>query len=113
MAVSVYKIEDVVVIKPTDDIRVRTLVDFRKCLEEIIAGGADRIAINLSQVRYIDSSGIGLLSNFAKRLAALGRMVYLFSPARELADILEMTNINEIIPIYSNEAEFRLKIVDM
>jgi len=64
------------------------------------SGEAPRILVDLSDVEYLASIGIRLLTINAKSVASRkGRMV-LLQPTREVRDILEITGIPAIIPVY-------------
>lgn len=71
-------------------------VDFVRCC----AGQNMRILVDLSRVNYISSIGIPLLINSAKAVARRGGKMALFKPQKAVEEILELTGIPLIIPIY-------------
>jgi anti-anti-sigma factor len=60
------------------------------------------VLVDLSKVDYISSIGIPLLINSAKSLARHGGKMALLSPKKSVENILELTGIPLIIPIYEN-----------
>ena len=60
------------------------------------------ILVDLSRVDYISSIGIPLLINSAKSLARQGGKMALLKPQKAVENILELTGIAMIIPIYEN-----------
>jgi anti-sigma B factor antagonist len=100
METEVYPGKDLTIVKPRREIRVRSVVALRAVFEEQEKLGASKIAVDLSDVSYIDSSGIGLLLNFSKRLRAGGRMLYLFSPNDDIKAILYIAEIDEAVPFF-------------
>jgi anti-sigma B factor antagonist len=60
------------------------------------------VLVDLSKVNYISSIGIPLLINSAKTLARQGGKMVLLSPQKTVQDVLEMTGIPLIIPVYQN-----------
>jgi anti-sigma B factor antagonist len=73
-------------------------VDFvRLCMGENIC-----ILVDLSKVNYISSIGIPLLINSAKSITRQGGKMALLSPQKSVEDILELTGIPLMIPIYQN-----------
>lgn len=60
------------------------------------------VIVDLSEVYYLASIGIRLLTTTAKSLASRrGRMV-LLKPIHEVRNVLEITGIPSIIPMYDN-----------
>lgn len=60
------------------------------------------VLVDLSKVNYISSIGIPLLINSAKSLARQGGKMALFNPQKSVGNVLELTGIPLIIPIYQN-----------
>lgn len=60
------------------------------------------ILVDLSKVDYISSIGIPLLINSAKSLARQGGKMALLHPNKSVENVLELTGIPLIIPIYEN-----------
>ena len=60
------------------------------------------VLVDLSRVDYISSIGIPLLINSAKSLARHGGKMALLNPKKSVENILELTGIPLIIPIYAN-----------
>jgi anti-sigma B factor antagonist len=66
------------------------------------AGEKTRVVVDLSQVDFLASIGIRLFVLTAKSIASRdGRMV-LLHPTPDVQQVLEITGIPSIIPIYSN-----------
>ncbi len=60
------------------------------------------VLVDLSKVNYISSIGIPLLVNSAKFVARQGGKMALLNPKKSVEDVLELTGIPLIIPIYQN-----------
>jgi anti-anti-sigma factor len=65
------------------------------------SGDKVRVIVDLSQVAYLASIGIRLLMLTAKSVASRGGMMVLLNPIPEVHNVLEITGIPAIIPIYS------------
>lgn len=61
-----------------------------------------RLIVDLSRVNYISSIGIPMLINTAKSVSSQGGKMVLLNPQRNVAEVLEITGIPLIIPIYTN-----------
>jgi anti-anti-sigma factor len=60
------------------------------------------VIVDLSKVDYISSIGIPLLINSAKSLARQGSKMALLNPKKPVENVLELTGIPLMIPIYEN-----------
>lgn len=60
-----------------------------------------RVIVDLSEVDFLASSGIRLLTLNAKGVASRGGRMVLLDPIPDVRHILEITGIPAIIPIYS------------
>lgn len=65
------------------------------------SGENPRVIVDLSEVDYLASIGIRLLMLNAKSIASRGGKIVIISPIPEVQNVLEITGIPSIIPIYS------------
>lgn len=70
----------------------------RAASAEHIAGHAGAIVLDMSGVRTIDSSGIGLLAATAKQLKT-GLPLVIAAPSREVKVALNMTRIDRVLRV--------------
>lgn len=64
------------------------------------AGDQPRVLVDLSEVDFLASIGIRLLTLNAKSVSSRGGRMILLRPSQEVKEILEVTGITMIIPIY-------------
>jgi anti-anti-sigma factor len=64
------------------------------------AGENARVLVDLSEVSFLASIGIRLLTLNAKSVASRGGRMVLLQPTPEVRSVLEITGIPAIIPIY-------------
>lgn len=76
----------------------------RMKLKSMIAEGKKKIVLNMADVKYIDSSGLGLL--VAVHLSALnqGASVRLCHLGKNFHEILQVTKLLTIFDVYDTEA---------
>lgn len=88
------------------------LVSARKTLQE--AGIANAI-VDLQAVPYIDSTGLAFIVELHKSLASRGGQLFLAHANERVYEVLEMTRIREIIPLFNNvedaEAALRAEVL--
>jgi len=61
--------------------------------------------VDLKEVRYISSSGIGVLITMLTKMRNVGGEVYLTSPSEHVKKLLIITKLNNIFTVYDSLAE--------
>ena len=61
--------------------------------------------IDISKLRYINSSGIGVLITILTKFRNKGGEVYLMKPSENVQKLLVITKLNAIFQIVQNESE--------
>ncbi|MGI8905604.1 MAG: anti-sigma factor antagonist [Candidatus Sumerlaeaceae bacterium] len=64
-------------------------------------GGVERVYVDLSQVEYIDSAGLGLLVGLKMTAKKSSARIILLAPSRTVADILYISKLEGIFEILS------------
>ena len=64
------------------------------------AGDAVHILVDLSEVDYISSIGVHMLITSASSIASRGGKLALLSPQPGVLEVLELTGILQLIPIF-------------
>ncbi|MFQ5876375.1 MAG: STAS domain-containing protein [Acidobacteriota bacterium] len=86
-----------------------TLGDGVKALDETVAGllrgGHTQIVLNLKDVDYIDSAGIGELVASKKRAASGGGDIRLLLPSDSVYQVLSIVQLHLVFQIFDNESK--------
>ena len=69
----------------------------RRQLNGLVEGGAIHLVVDLSDVRAIDSSGVGALISGLKAARRHGGDLRLAAPPAAIASVLEIMNLNELL----------------
>ncbi|SHN34400.1 anti-sigma B factor antagonist [Cyclobacterium lianum] len=67
--------------------------------------GIQTCIVDLSQVRYISSSGIGVLITILTKMRNTGGEVYLSSPSEHVKKLLIITKLNNIFHVFDSLEE--------
>lgn len=78
--------------------------ELRHTVEEVVANGARRLAINLAGVSYMDSSGVGELVRTFTALRRGGGRSILFAPNKQVMMVLKMVRLDSVLDIVVDEA---------
>lgn len=77
----------------------RSSVYTRSALDELFsAGGITKIVVEMSQLKFMDSTGIGVLLGRYKAVRARGIPIYIANPTKAVDKILTLSGIYGIMP---------------
>lgn len=79
-------------------------VQLRDAIRELISKGRKNILLNMGEVNYIDSSGLGELVSAYTTAKNQGASVKLLSLTKKVHDLLQLTKLYTVFDIYDDEA---------
>ena len=87
--------------------RVRTL------LTELLAPESPTVILDLSQLEYIDSAGLGVLVGGLKIASSCSGTLALVNPSPAIVHVLKVTGLDRIFQLFDDEdvAERELKVL--
>ena len=77
----------------------------RDALRGLVSGGQKKILLNLGEVSYIDSSGIGELVSGFTTVTNNGGQLKLLSLTKRVKDLLQITKLYTVFDVHEDEAE--------
>ena len=77
---------------------------FRDKVKELSAGGNKKILLNMGDISYIDSSGIGELVSSFTTVANAGGSLKLLSLTKRVHDLLQITKLYTVFEVFDDEA---------
>jgi anti-anti-sigma factor len=94
-----------VVLELTGDLTYAHREEFREAVEGLRQRGCRHLILDLAGVRFVDSSGLGLLALVAQHFKLAQGRVSLMRPQSYVREIMSLANITQLIPIYATEQE--------
>lgn len=79
---------------------------FRQTINQLLAEEADVILINLKDVTFVDSSGLGTLVVVLKQVRSLNRKLYLCSINDQVKMLFDLTSMDKVFEVYEDEEAF-------
>jgi anti-sigma B factor antagonist len=76
----------------------------RDALRDLVAKGHKKILLNLGDVSYIDSSGIGELVSGFTSVSNQGGNLKLLSLTKRVKDLLQITKLYTVFEVHDDEA---------
>ncbi len=95
---------DAYVVELGGEIDVYTSPKVKDAITELIDQGHYNLVINLEKVRYIDSTGLGVLIGGLKRVREHGGTVNLVCTNPQIKKIFDITGLVKIFGIFDDEA---------
>jgi anti-sigma B factor antagonist len=80
-------------------------VTIRDAVRDVLATGSNQILLNLGDVNYIDSSGIGELVSALTAVKNAGGSLKLLQLTKKVKDLLQITKLYTVFDIFDDEAE--------
>jgi anti-anti-sigma factor len=91
------------VIRPElQDIVAATVPELRATMREIVNGGARDLVVDLSEVRMVDSSGIGLLISAHNSLRKTGGQMAVIHASEELLELFRTMRMHQHFSVSGN-----------
>lgn len=106
MNIDVREIDDDIAILDVDgDIDLYSASDLRDSVFEQIDIGKTKVIINLENVTYIDSSGIGTLITSLSKIKKINGKMCIINVYDSVKKVFELTKLTTFFKIYANENE--------
>lgn len=83
----------------------------RKEIDEIVSSGASVVLIDLQEVTFIDSSGLGALVSALKAVRAAGGKLFICSINAQVRMLFELTSMDRVFQIFANRDEFNKAVI--
>ena len=79
-------------------------VQLREAIRDLISKGSKTILLNMGEVNYIDSSGLGELVSAYTTAKNQGASVKLLNLTKKVKDVLQLTKLYTVFDVYEDEA---------
>src|SRR5438067_8492614 len=76
-----------------------------RLIEQLLGEGTRKILLNLSEMDYIDSNGLGELVQSLKTSKRFGASLRLLKPQDRVRKTLRLTNLLPMFSVYDSESE--------
>jgi anti-sigma B factor antagonist len=77
---------------------------FRDLIRDLVSKGNKKVLVNLAEVSYIDSSGIGELVSGFTTVANSGGSMKLLNLNKRVKDLLQITKLYTVFEVHEDEA---------
>ena len=106
MRASIRQEKDVTVVDLSGQIKLgEGSCTLRDTVKDLLSKGQKKILINLSDISYIDSSGIGELVSAYTSVANTGGQLKLLNLNKRVKDLLQITKLYTVFEVKEDEAD--------
>ena len=100
------RLDDVVILDLSGRITMgEGTVVLRDRIQKLLAAGDQKFLLNLADVDYIDSSGLGELVTSFTTVRNHGGQLKLLNLTRRVQDLLQITKLLTVFEVFNNETE--------
>ena len=75
----------------------------RNRIKDLMGAGQTSVVLNLSEITYMDSAGIGELVSACSTLRKAGGNLKLVNPQERIINLLKMTNLSNLFEVFADE----------
>ena len=98
--------QGITVVAVSGEVDVSTSPGLRTGLLSVLTDESCRgLVVNLANVNFIDSTGVGVLVGVWHRVRATEGCLALAAPSRQARSVLETTGLMKVLPVYDTEEE--------
>ncbi len=87
--------EDRVMVQPTGDVTAPAVPELREVLRGAVAGGVRELVVDLTNVKMVDSSGIGLLISAYNSLRKAGGKLAVIHASEEILELFQTMRMHQ------------------
>ena len=96
------------ILSPAGRLNMTTALDLRQAIVTLVTSGSPFVVVDLSQVDFIDSSGLGGLVSGLKTAREAGGDLRLAAPTEQVKLVLQLTNLERVL-IPFDDAELAIE----
>ena len=103
MEINVRKTGNVIVVTPVGQVNAHSAPELDATLDELIRQGEQNFVVDLGDVPFMDSSGLGTMVKMFKRIRIGEGDVKLAAPTPAVMNILRLTRLERVFDIYEEQ----------
>ncbi|MBP2625591.1 MAG: anti-sigma-factor antagonist [Firmicutes bacterium] len=106
MNITTFLKRGVLIVRVEGELDMHVADKFRQKIDNALeTSGVKHILFNLEAVKFIDSSGLGVILGRYKKISAAGGKVLVAQIQPQVLQIFELSGLLKIIKLYNSEAE--------
>ncbi|PID82585.1 MAG: anti-anti-sigma factor [Clostridiales bacterium] len=86
-------------VKVIGEIDINTADEVKEKINSLVDEREDSVLLDMEDVSYIDSTGLGIFIALVKRLKSSGKNLILLNPNRSIVKLFEITGLDQIFTL--------------
>jgi len=113
MLIKIQGNHDHMVVKIQNDIMMSNVAEFSDEFRAVFDKNPKFLSIDLQDVKFMDSSGIGALINLTSEIKKKGTEISVFNMHKSLYSVFKLSGLYHIMELYKDNADFFNKFPDL
>ena len=98
-------------LEPTGILDGATTNELKLQVSDLLHQGADIVLLDMKQVTFMNSTGIGAMVAMLKIVRAKGKQIYLCGLTEQVKIIFELTKMDRVFKTFIDQQEFKSKVL--
>ena len=103
-------LKDIPRVKLKGEVDIYTVNALKKSVQVLLDEGHNTLIMDLTDVVYIDSTGLGALVGIYRRCREREGKIYLICPNPQVKKVFKTTGLSQLFAFYESEEEFETLI---
>ncbi len=99
------RLDDAIIVVVAGELTLREAPEFHGALLELCEESPKHLVVELSEVSFIDSSGVGTLTDVFRKLNKRGGRLALVGLRKMVRSVFEITRLDQFLAIFDTEEE--------
>ncbi|ALF53695.1 sulfate transporter [Nostoc piscinale CENA21] len=99
------------IIQPQGILNGITGNELRREVSDLLDNGTDIVLIDLKEVNFIDSSGLGSLVSAAQMVRNTNAKLFVCSVSDQVKMLFELTKIDRVIQVFVDQDDFKRQVL--
>ncbi len=105
MQITLEKVGDVAVLAvPVDELDAGNVAEFKRDIAPLLEENA-KVALDLSRLRFVDSSGLGAFISCLRRLNARGGDLKIYGMSKQVRSVFELVRMHRVFDIVATKED--------
>ncbi len=105
MDIAVERVGDIAIaVVPVEELDVGNAEEFKRSITPVLEDNT-MVALDLSGLRFLDSSGLGCFLSCLRKLNAKGGDLKMFGLTKQVRTVIELVRMHRIIDIFASREE--------
>ena len=93
---------DLTVVSVKGEVDLYTAPSLKESVADLVTSGRSKIAVDLGEVEFMDSTGLGVLIGALKRCKEAGGSLTLIAPREPVLKVLAITGLDKVFSVHTD-----------